>query len=364
VRAGPGERFAREVVCVAGLPFDAIDLHGAIVRLRDAVRIRKRCFISTPNLNFVIAARRDAGFRGSVLRSDLCLMDGAPLVWIARGLGLPIPERVAGADVFDALRTHRGEPVKVFFFGGPPGAAEAAYGQLATSTSGVRAVGFDPAGYGSIEDMSTAECLHRINASGADFVVVSLGAAKGQAWIEHNAASLEAPLLCHMGAVVNFVAGHVKRAPRALQRLGLEWVWRIKEEPSLWKRYLRDGMTFIGLMLRQATSDMRMSRAGEPAEARLEWVGDSSAVSIRMRGAWSRATLAPLRQALARAADVDGAVRLEMAGVTAVDAWCVGVVALALGSFGSARFTVNDVPASVRADFRRYGAEYLLDSAP
>ncbi|HUP08749.1 MAG TPA: WecB/TagA/CpsF family glycosyltransferase [Caldimonas sp.] len=357
-------RFARDVVCLAGLPFDPVDLQGAVDRLREAVRTRTRCFVSTPNLNFVMAARRDAVFRDSVLRSDLSLADGAPLVWMARALGLSIPGRVAGADVFEALRRHPGEPIKVFFFGGPPGAAEAAYQRLSASTTGLRAVGFDAAGYGSVEDMSTAAQLERINSSGAEFVVVSLGAAKGQAWIEHNAASLDAPLLCHMGAVVNFVAGRVKRAPRVLQELGLEWVWRIKEEPALWTRYLRDGIGFAGLVLRQAPFGARGSHACDSTEPWLECTQEPSSVSIRLGGGWSRSALAPLRVALARAAHGDRAVRVDMALVTAVDAWFLGLMLLARGSFGPGRFAVMSVPASVRADFRRHGADYLADAAP
>ena len=357
-------RFQREVVCIAGLPFDAIDLSTTVVRLRDAVRTRTRCFVSTPNLNFVIAARGRPAFRDSVLRSDLSLADGAPLVWMARHLRLPIPGRVAGADVFDALRQHPGAPVKVYFFGGPPGVAELAYQQLAASTSGVRAVGFDAAGYGSVEDMSTPERIGRINASGAEFVVVSLGAAKGQAWIEHNAARLDAPLLCHMGAVVNFVAGRVKRAPKVLQRLGLEWLWRIKEEPTLWSRYRRDGLGFLRLLFEQATHGEGVRRQATDSTApHLEATRESSSVAIRLRGAWCRTTLAPLRAALAEAADDECSVHLDMSGVTAVDAWCLGVLLLALGSFGPRRFGLSGVTAPVRSEFRRYGAGYLLDAA-
>ncbi len=119
----PRADFDRPLVCILGLPFDAIDVRQAVERIRDAVFNNRRCFVSTPNLNFAIAAHRDAVFRGSVLRSDLSLVDGMPLVWIARLLGLPVPGRVSGADVFEALQAHAGPPVSVYLFGGPPGAA-------------------------------------------------------------------------------------------------------------------------------------------------------------------------------------------------------------------------------------------------
>jgi len=121
----PASRFDRDIVCVLGLPFDTVDLAQAVEKIRAAAFSNARCFVSTPNLNFLIAAQRDPGFRDSVLRSDLSLADGAPIVWIARCLGLPLTERVAGASVFEALRAHEGPPLTVFFFGGPPGVAAA-----------------------------------------------------------------------------------------------------------------------------------------------------------------------------------------------------------------------------------------------
>ncbi|RYH51318.1 MAG: glycosyltransferase, partial [Alcaligenaceae bacterium] len=202
--------------------------------VRDAAFSRRSCFISTPNLNFLMAARTDAGFRGSVLRSDLSLADGMPLVWVARLLGIPIRERVPGAGLFEQLLRHPGEPITVYFFGGPPGAAEVACRQVNAVGTGLRCVGFDSPGFGSLESMSGAEHIDRINRSGAMFVIVSLGAKKGQAWIELNRHRLEAPVLCHLGAVVNFAAGTVERAPGWVQAAGAEWLWRIAQEPALW----------------------------------------------------------------------------------------------------------------------------------
>ena len=356
-------RFARDVVCIGGLPFDVVDLKGAVVRLRDAARSRTRCFVSTPNLNFVIAARRDAAFRHSVLRSDLSLADGAPVVWLARGLGLPLRERVAGADVFEALRAHPGEPLKVFFFGGPPGAAEAACSRLAASTHGLRAVGWDDAGFGDVEAMSGDERIARINASGADFVVAALGAAKGQAWLERNAARLEAPLLCHLGAVVNFAAGRVSRAPRLVRRLGLEWVWRIKEEPHLWQRYRRDGMAFTRLLVRLVPAWIARLRARESTESRCRFGRAGAVVRLELDGTWTAAELAPLRRALAEAALQGVALEIDLTGVDRIDAAFLGLLALAHGTFGPAGLRVVGAGDRVRRAFRHHGAEYLLGAA-
>ena len=100
--------FRRRVVCILGMPFDVVTLQEAVQKVSDAATHDERCFLSTPNLNFTVAGMEGGAaadvFRDSVLRSDLSVADGMPLVWIARLLGLPIRERVAGSTLFEALR--------------------------------------------------------------------------------------------------------------------------------------------------------------------------------------------------------------------------------------------------------------------
>ena len=241
----------RNVWCLLGLPFDAVTMDETIERIHHAVRTREKCFISTPNLNFLIASQKDSEFRDSVINSDLSVADGKPIIWMARLLNIPLPERVAGSDIIERLIENKEghKPIKVFFFGGQDGVAEQACDKLNAQGKGLQCVGFYNPGFGSIEEMSTSNIIDTINQSGADFVIVSLGAKKGQAWIQANKEKLEAPVISHLGAVVNFIAGTVKRSPKLMQKLGLEWVWRIKEEPSLWKRYFMDGVGLIKLFI-------------------------------------------------------------------------------------------------------------------
>jgi N-acetylglucosaminyldiphosphoundecaprenol N-acetyl-beta-D-mannosaminyltransferase len=224
----------RDLHWILGLPFDAVTLQEAVDRVRAAAKNRTPLFISTANLNFLIASQKDEAFRDSVIHSDLSLADGMPIIWMAKLLNLPIHERVAGASLFDALRyqpLNAGErPLRIYFFGGPDGVAQRAHEAINQDSGSMECCGYMSPGFGSIEEMSTLEILHQINATEADFVVVSLGAKKGQAWIERNRTLLNAPVISHLGAVVNFVAGTVQRAPIWVQRIGAEWVWRIKEE--------------------------------------------------------------------------------------------------------------------------------------
>ena len=200
--------FERDVHCLLGLPIDAIDLAGAEKRIRAAAETRLPCFMSTPNVNFLVASRSDQAFRDAVLHSDLSVADGMPLVWLARLTGIPLHERVAGANLFEALSGGSDERrLAVYFFGGPDGVAEAAGRRLGGEAKGLVCVGHESPGFGSVEEMSSEETIRRINASNADLLVVSLGARKGQAWIERNRARLNVPVVSHLGAVVDFAAG-------------------------------------------------------------------------------------------------------------------------------------------------------------
>lgn len=242
---------ARRTVQLLGIEFDVISLEETVARLRDAAITRRPLFLSTANVNFAVLASRDEAFRLSLDASDLCVPDGAPIVWIARLLRLPLRQRVAGADIFEALRRVTGSPLRIYFFGGPPGTASRAAEVINAEARGLLCVGFQSPGYGGVDSMSSPETIDRINAAGADFVVVSLGAKKGQAWILRNRERLSAPIVSHLGAVVNFVAGDVLRAPRWVQRVGLESAWRIWQEPHLARRYTQDGVALLGMLARE-----------------------------------------------------------------------------------------------------------------
>lgn len=232
--------FDRNVWCVLGLPVDISTIDSAVGDLEVSIRDKRRLSFVTPNVNWLVRAWNDAGARKEVIDADLSLIDGAPLLAIARLLGVPAPTRVAGSDLFDVLRkrpAYGGRKMKVYFFGGRDGAAEGAAQALNSEMGPLEAVGWRNPGFGNVEAMSAQEYIDDINDADPDFVVVSLGAAKGQAWIDRNKERLNAPVTAHLGAVVDFTSGDIARAPEWMRRAGLEWLWRIKEEPCLWRRY-------------------------------------------------------------------------------------------------------------------------------
>lgn len=253
--------FARPVHALLGLPFDAVTLDQAVARLQWAMQRREPCLWVTPNVNFVAAADADTSFRTAILKAHLSTVDGMPLVWLAKWMGVPLPERVSGSDVFDRLchPDAKGLPARVFLFGGDDGVAEVAHRALNNSDSNVRSVGYLSPGRGSVSDLSRPADLASIRAANADFLLVSLGAVKGHLWIDANWSHTHTPVVSHLGAVINFLAGSVKRAPAWMQRAGLEWSWRIYQEHSLWRRYFNDGRKLFSVLRKSIFSYRKMS---------------------------------------------------------------------------------------------------------
>ncbi len=284
----------RRVYAIMGLPFDSVTLHEAAQAVRSAIKKRHRLFISTPNLNFVTTARRNAVLRRTVLNSDLSLADGMPVVWVARLLGIPLYERVSGASLFEALATGNQPPIRVFFFGGPDGVAARACEKLNERGLGMKGVGAISPGFADLDGMCKDAYIDEINRANADFLVVALGAAKGQAWIERNLSRLNTPVISHLGAVVNFAAGTLRRAPEWMQWAGVEWLWRIREEPTLLRRYVSDGAKFLALLVtevlplkvmqmsapRSLSGAMSGAKHGQETPTNVSWQPESSSLTV------------------------------------------------------------------------------------
>lgn len=361
--------FERDVHCLLGLPFDAVNMVDALRIVHTAATQRTPCFISTPNLNFLIGCRSDRAFRESVINSDLSIADGMPLVWVARLLGIPIRERVPGAGLFEALRNNAAQPLSVYFFGGPGQTAETACKRLNGESSGVHCTGFESPGFGSIEDMSSEATIAAINASKADFLLVALGAKKGQAWIEHNRSRISVPVISHLGAVVNFVAGTLKRAPGWIQHIGLEWLWRIKEEPALWRRYFADGLALLRLLATRVIPHWLFIHGHTPTRMALDAAAittreEAGVTVITLRGAWARDNLGPLRRCFAKTAHTDMDARIDLQDVSCIDSAFLGLIMLLHGhqQQHGRSLSCNPVHPQLRGFFEYGCCEFLLES--
>lgn len=360
--------FDRDIHCLLGLPFDRVGISDAVQHIREAAAHRTPCSVPTANLNFLVGCRSDPQFRNSVINGDLSVVDGMPLVWIAHLLGIPLHQRVAGSDLFEKLRETATPRLMIYFFGGMEGVAERACHKLNAESSGLGCAGFESPGFGSVEKMSSEASIEKINASGADFLVVSLGAKKGQAWIEHNRARISVPVISHLGAVVNFVAGNVLRAPRWMQRSGLEWLWRIKEEPGLWRRYAADGWALLRLLAARVVPyawymHRHKVESHDISSASIEMSEVEDEIIISLRGAWTHDNLQPLRQCFSKAALTAKDIWLDLEQVSYVDSSFMGLLILLYGDRArqGRKLSIGNLNERIHQIFYYSCAEFLLD---
>jgi N-acetylglucosaminyldiphosphoundecaprenol N-acetyl-beta-D-mannosaminyltransferase len=308
-----------------GLPFDAVDMEEAARRVQSAAALRKRLIVVTPNVNFVSMAGRDAGFLEAVLDSQLSLVDGMPLVWLGRRSGIPFPQRVAGSSLLYRLaHDQHARPLRAYFFGGEPGVSETAARRLPDFGPGLEPAGFLFPGFGSMDSMSTPDIIDRINAARPDLLILSLGAKKGHQWIARNKHLLEAPVITHLGAAVNFVAGTLRRAPEWMQKAGLEWSWRISQEPQLLGRYWNDGLFFLRAVSQHAAAG---SPPGHEDEAFRADPGPDGSNQWTLRGSLAGQNAARLEEFLRQTlAQTGHGPLVDLAGITGLDARSLGLL--------------------------------------
>jgi N-acetylglucosaminyldiphosphoundecaprenol N-acetyl-beta-D-mannosaminyltransferase len=318
---GIEDDFSRDVYCVLGMPVDAVDMSAVVDRIGAAAASTAPFFISTPNLHFLISSQVNPQFRETLLSSDLCPADGVPVVWIARLLGVPLKGRVAGSDIFDTLKSTR--PLTVFLFGGNETVAAMAHAALNAERCGLSCVGSLCPGFGTLDEMSSDAIIEKINASNADLLMVSLGAQKGQPWLMRNHQRLRIPIRAHLGAALNFQAGTVKRAPARIRRMGFEWLWRIKEEPYLWRRYWDDGRVLVRLLLTRvlplSLAALRMRRKNRRADLLIRQVEDHASVTLRLAGAATAGHLHRGISSLRNAAAIGKRVIIDLSDVSFID---------------------------------------------
>ncbi len=282
------DELSRNVFGLLGIPLEAIDFAALLRSVEAASKAISPFLISTPNVNFLVKSQRNDQFRESLLLSDLCLADGMPLIWLAKLLHIPIHERIAGSDLFGRLKSanSRARRLKVFLVGGAEGVAATVCAKLNSARFGLECVGVLNPGFGTIEEMSTPEIIETINASEADLIAVFFGAEKAQAWLMHNHHRLRAPIRAQFGATINFEAGTVKRAPHFMRSTGFEWLWRIKEEPYLWRRYWNDGTVLLKLLVTcvlPLAFDARRKRLG-PSDLSVNAIEDTDACVVELSG--------------------------------------------------------------------------------
>lgn len=234
---------------VLGCPVDAVDAPQALRRVAEAMRTGRRLCPSLVNTAKLVAMKRDAELRRDVLAGDLVLADGAGVVLAARVLGQPLPGRVAGIDLMlETVALAAREGFRPYLLGARRDVVRQAAETLAQTHPGLDLAGWRD-GYFQPED--EASVVAAINASGADCLFVALPTPMKERFLFRNRVLLETPVIMGVGGSLDVVAGRVARAPGWARRAGLEWLFRLAQEPlRTGRRYLVTNTVFAFWLIR------------------------------------------------------------------------------------------------------------------
>lgn len=242
-----------------GTAFHAITREQAVDRVGELAR-HPPALVVTPNVDHIVLLQRDSAFRNAYAAASLRVCDGAPLLVLSRLCRRPLPGRVTGADLMsDVCELAAQDGLRVFIAGGAPDVLRQGISKLEERYPGLLISGYSPplAFEGTAEDL----VLQReIRTADPDIVMVCLGAPRAEIWAAEQQHAHPAVYLC-VGAGIDFAAGAKRRAPEALQRLGLEWLYRLTQEPGrLWRRYLVRDAAFLPLAARELWRSLRSRR--------------------------------------------------------------------------------------------------------
>lgn len=219
-------------------------------------RLKHGGFVITPNVDHLVRLQYDAEFFYIYQQAEYIVCDSQILIWLSRLLGSPLQEKISGSDLFPAFYRHYAhDPEKtIFLLGAMPGVAAKAQAKINAQVGREIIVETYSPPFGFEYD--AAECdkiVNLINASGATVLAVGLGAPKQEKWVFHHRDRLPGvKTFFAIGATIDFEAGNIHRAPQWMSRCGLEWLFRLKENPKrLWRRYLIESLPFAGLIVQQ-----------------------------------------------------------------------------------------------------------------
>ena len=224
-------------VSILGIPVHPVTMSQTLALARRFMSEPRLHQVATVNPEFVMMAQRDTAFRTILQNADLCLADGVGLLYAARRYGRRLPERVPGSELVYRLAQLSGEEGwRLYLLGAAPGVAEEAAAILRRRYADLQIAGVFA---GSPDPAENEAIVARINKSDAGVLYVAYGAPKQDRWIARNREALQTVRLAiGVGGALDFMTGRAVRAPRHMQRLGLEWLHRLWREPWRWRRML------------------------------------------------------------------------------------------------------------------------------
>ncbi len=244
-----------------GVPVDALTMDETVARVRELVKLGGPNQHVVLNAAKIVAIQRDPELAAIVRRSALVNADGASVVWAGRLVGTPLPERVAGIDLFERLvATAAEDGHSIYLLGATDDVVERVVKVLRARHPLLRIAGYHHGYWGDDDEM-----LEIVRAAKPHYLFLAIPSPRKEYWLSVHLDRLGVPFVMGVGGSFDVVAGFTRRAPRILQRIGLEWFWRLAQEPRrMWKRYVVGNTQFVMLTWRE----WRARRGDRPADPR------------------------------------------------------------------------------------------------
>ncbi len=243
-----------KTVSILGTGFSRINMEDTLKVIKRFITNGRKSQVCVTNANSLVLMQKDEEFRDITNLAGLVVADGQLLVWISRLYGEPIPERVAGPDlVYELCKISAKKGYNLFFLGSSPTTLRKMVESLKKMFPSLQIAGVcSPPFKKQLLERENEKMIALINKVKPDILFVGLGAPKQERWIWKHKDELQVLVSIGVGAAFDFIAGTVKRAPKWMQKCGLEWLFRLSQEPGrLWRRYLIGNAIFVWLILKE-----------------------------------------------------------------------------------------------------------------
>lgn len=239
---------ASEKVNIFGVEVDSLTMEGSVDRARELVKEGRTCQHVVLNAAKVVAMDEDPELARVVSSCDMINADGSSIVLASKVLGSPLPERVAGIELFDELVGAAAEDGhSVYFLGAQPHVVTAVAKHYSDLHPTLKVAGTHDGFWDDDE-----EVIAHIRAAKPDYLFLAIPSPRKEFWLSNNLEALGVPFVMGVGGSFDVVAGEVTRAPKILIAIGMEWSWRLIQEPRrMWKRYLVGNSKFLALLMRE-----------------------------------------------------------------------------------------------------------------
>lgn len=232
---------------------DNLTMDETLQAIDNLIKENKSAYVVTPNVDHIVQLETNKELQDIYNNASLILTDGKPLLWIAKWYGTPIKEKISGSDLFPLLcRMAAEKGYKMFFLGAAEGVAEKAAKNLSKRFIGLNVAGTYSPPFGFEKDVYEMNKIKEmIIKANPQILIVGLGCPKQEKFMYHHCAELGVPISLGLGASFDFEAGNIKRAPRWMTNHGLEWLFRITQDPKrMIKRYLVNDRAIFKLVVK------------------------------------------------------------------------------------------------------------------